>query len=296
MYGATRWLGLGGSRLIQPSELMKIAMILAIAFMLGKPTVNSARIRYVVYTIILMIIPAILILMEPDLGTAIVLLPVVFAMVFSSGTPIKPLLKLIVLGILLLSFLLALVLVPERLNWDDATKERLIKPFGLKMYHRNRIMVFFDNEADPLGSGWSKRQSQIAVGSGQLWGKGYGKGTQNILGFLPKTVAPTDFIFSVIAEESGFAGSATVLALFAILIWRGMMTATKTADKSARLLCVGLIAMLFCHIFVNISMTIGLLPTTGIPLPLISYGGTFMTGVMSTLGIIQSIHMRIPRI
>ena len=118
------------------------------------------------------------------------------------------------------------------------------------------------------------------------------QGTQNILGFLPRTVAPTDFVFSVIAEETGFVGTLTTLTLFSLLLYGGMLAAARASDKMGRLLCVGLMATLFCHIFINIAMTVGLMPVTGIPLPLVSYGGTFMVCTMSALGIVQSVHIR----
>lgn len=295
IYGATRWLGFGSVRLIQPAELMKIALVLFIARILGRPGIDLTQQRYLFACLGLVAVPVILIMLQPDLGTALVLLPVVFAMMFCSGMKLKPLIIIMLAGLAFLALVAALVLVPEYLEWDDAAKEKMIRPLGLRMYHRERIMVFFDSETDPLGTGWSKRQSQLAVGSGQLWGKGYLQGTQNVLGFLPKTVAPTDFIFSVIAEEKGFAGAAVVLALFTLVIVRGMNTAARIDDKSARLMCVGLSTLVFCHVFINTGMAIGLLPTTGLPLPLISYGGTFIVGVMSMLGIIQSVHVRSPK-
>jgi rod shape determining protein RodA len=147
-------------------------------------------------------------------------------------------------------------------------------------------------DSDPMGAGWNKRQSEIAVGSGGLVGKGFRKGTQNMLGFLPKTVAPTDFIFSVITEEMGFMGSALILGAFAVLILGGLQAAMAGNDRFGRLLCVGVIAMLFSHVVVNVSMTIGLMPVTGLPLPLISYGGTFMVSILAALGMAQSVYIR----
>jgi rod shape determining protein RodA len=152
--------------------------------------------------------------------------------------------------------------------------------------------VFFEPNRDPLGAGWNKIQSEIAVGSGGLKGKGYLKGTQNMLGFLPKTVAPTDFIFSVVAEETGFMGSAVVISLFAVILACVMATALLTEDRLGRLLCAGVAAMLFSHVFVNISMTVGLMPVTGLPLPLVSYGGSFVVVTMTALGIVQSVYIR----
>ena len=143
-----------------------------------------------------------------------------------------------------------------------------------------------------LADGWNKLQSQIAVGSGGLFGKGYLQGTQNILGFLPRTVAPTDFIFCVIAEETGFAGALLFILLYSVLLGRCMRTAIRSRDDFGRLMALGIGVMLFCHVFVNIAMTIGILPITGLPLPLMSYGGSFMVSTMIALGLVQSIYQR----
>ena len=145
-----------------------------------------------------------------------------------------------------------------------------------------------------MGSGWNKRQSEIAVGSGGLTGKGFLNGTQNILGFLPRTVAPTDFIFSVISEERGFAGSMAVVLLYGVLVVCGFYAAMVARDKMGRVLCVGIVTMIFTHAFVNMAMTIGVLPVVGIPLPLVSYGGTFMVITLFALGLIQSVYVRRP--
>jgi rod shape determining protein RodA len=153
-------------------------------------------------------------------------------------------------------------------------------------------MVFLDADRDPLGAGWNRQQSMIAVGSGGAWGKGFLAGDQNTLGFLPRSVAPTDFIYSVIAEETGFAGSAAVLALFAALIACGLHAAFRCRDKMGRLLCAGVMGTVAFHACVNIAMTVGLMPITGLPLPLLSYGGSLMLVTMSALGMVQSVLIR----
>ena len=135
-------------------------------------------------------------------------------------------------------------------------------------------------------------QSQIAVGSGGLFGKGYLKGTQNILGFLPRTVAPTDFIYSVVAEETGFAGSALLLVLYTTVTVRCVRAAVQARDFFGRLLAMGIGVLLFTHVFINIAMTVGLMPITGLPLPLMSYGGSFMVSTMGALGLVQSVYLR----
>jgi rod shape determining protein RodA len=159
-------------------------------------------------------------------------------------------------------------------------------------YQKERILVFFNPGRDPLGAGWNKIQSEIAVGSGGLTGKGYLKGTQNVLGYLPRTVAPTDFIYSVIAEEMGFLGSSLILALYAAILVAGVRVAWRAPDTFGRLLTMGVVTMLFSHVFVNVAMTIGLMPITGLPLPLISYGGSFMLSTMLALGMVQSVNIR----
>ena len=155
-----------------------------------------------------------------------------------------------------------------------------------------RIKVFLNLANDPLGAEWNSTQSQIAVGSGGFGGKGFLKGTQSMLGFLPKTVAPTDFIFSVIAEESGFRGCAVLLSLYGLLLTRAMHAALVASDLFGRLLAAGVTALLFSHVFVNVAMTIGVIPITGLPLPLISYGGSFMLSMMAAMGLVQSVYIR----
>jgi rod shape determining protein RodA len=198
------------------------------------------------------------------------LVPTAFLMMFAAGVPIRYLAVLVFLGILLMP-----------LGW-----------FVIDDYQKDRILVFLDPGRDPLGAGWNKIQSEIAVGSGGFAGKGYLKGTQNVLGFLPRTVAPTDFIYSVIAEEMGFVGSLGLLVLYSLLLWAGTRAALESRDKMGRMLAVGVTSLLFCHVFVNLAMTIGLLPITGLPLPLISYGGSFMISTMIGLGIVQSVYVR----
>jgi rod shape determining protein RodA len=159
----------------------------------------------------------------------------------------------------------------------------------LKEYHRDRIRTFLDPEADPLGRGYNATQARIAVGSGGFWGKGIGDGDMSGLGFIPRTVANNDFIFAVIAEETGFAGAFCLIVLFGVLILSCFAIAWRAPDIFGRVLASGFGTMLFCHVFVNIGMNINLAPVTGIPLPLVSYGGTFLVTTMAMLGILQSI-------
>ncbi len=290
--GARRWIQISGVRLMQPAELAKLALILALARLYGAPGRNTRGRRLAPVGLALALAPFLLIAAQPDLGTALVLLPVLGSVMFAAGAPAGALWKLAAAGALALGAVLVLLLAPPALGWDEARHEALLERFGINAYQKNRVMVFLRRDADPLNAGWNKAQSQIAVGSGRMWGKGFQQGTQNILGFLPRTVAPNDFIFSVIAEEKGFAGALAVLGLMAVLIGGGLRAALAASDRIGRLLCVGVTALLFSHVFVNIAMTIGLLPITGLPLPLLSYGGTFMLVAMSGLGIVQSVYIR----
>ena len=292
MYGARRWLQLAGIRILQPAELMKLAVIILLARLFGWPGRNLRRGRLVIFGLALVLAPMALIIKQPDMGTALVLLPILAGVMWAAGVPGRRLAGWAALGLVLAGGVLALIIIPPKLGMDEHSHERLMRRIGISPYQRDRIAVFLDRDRDPLGAGWNKAQSQIAVGSGRLMGKGYLQGTQNLLGYLPRTVAPNDFIFSVIAEEKGFAGCAVTLALFGVLLVALLRAAQEAADKMGRLLCVGIATMLFCHVFINIAMTIGLLPVTGIPLPLISYGGTFMIGTMSALGIVQSVYIR----
>ena len=291
IYGARRWLMLFGMGL-QPSELAKLGFIGVTAWYLGQPRVALDRWRTVAAVLVLVAVPAALVLKEPDLGTALVLMAVALCLMFAGGVSGKRLAALALIGLLGASFVVAALLLPEKLGWSERAQERAWKLTHLSEYQRNRLLVFFHPERDPTGAGWNRLQSEIAVGAGGVRGKGLLHGTQNLLGFLPKTVAPTDFIFSVIAEETGFVGSATILGLFAVVFACGMWAAEGTMDKGGRLLCVGIVATLFTHVFINISMTVGLMPVTGLPLPLISYGGSFMISTMTGLGVVQSVYVR----
>ena len=269
VHGATSWMSLFGIQL-QPSELAKLGTILLLARYLSEPARDIAHLRSLAIALALVGLPFLLILQQPDFGTASTLLPLALAMLFVAGLPLRYIVIVAIIGVL--------AAVPGWFLLDD--------------YQRERVLVFFDPGRDPRGTGWNSIQSGIAVGSGGLTGKGYMMGTQNILGFLPRTVAPTDFIFSVIAEEMGFVGSAVLLLLFAVLLVGCIRAALASRDKFGRLLAVGVAALLFFHVFVNMAMTVGLVPITGLPLPLVSYGGSFMICTMAGLGLVQSVYAR----
>jgi len=269
VYGAYRWLDVFGI-LVQPSEFAKVTMVLVLARVLGRPGVRTRSFGTVLGALGLAALPFLLILKEPDLGTAMVLLPTVLFMLFAAGAALRHLLGLGLLGLLL-----------SPVAW-----------FTLGNYQRDRILTFIDPSRDPLDSGWNALQSAIAVGSGGFSGKGFLNGTQNVLGFLPRTVSPSDFIFPVLAEETGFIGASLLLLAFGLLLSCYIRTAWTATDSAGSLLATGIAGLLFCHVFINIGMTIGLLPITGLPLPLVSSGGSFMVSTLAGFGLVQSVHVR----
>ena len=295
MFGAKRWIMIYAGIGIQPSELAKLATIILLAGRLSEPGRNRRTPHELILTLLLVALPAALILQQPDLGTAMVFLPTAFVLMFVAGVPFRYIGGLAGAGLCMVLLLLSALLLPARLGASEETQERVAAWTGLSAYQRARIEVFFNPALDPLGAGWNRRQSEIAVGSGGLRGKGYLQGTQNILGYLPRSVAPTDFIYSVIAEEKGFIGATTVLGAFLVMLVMILTTALRTLDAHGRLLCVGVATFLFFHVFINIAMTVGLMPITGLPLPLLSYGGSFLMVVMSALGIVQSVYVRCDR-
>jgi rod shape determining protein RodA len=278
LYGAVRWITLAGTQ-VQPSELAKLATILVLARFMSNPNREPAHFSFLVQAFVIVLPPVLLILLEPDLSTASTLLGVTLIMLFAAGVPLRTFGILLLGGGLLVSALLALLFLKP--DW--------VPHLG---YVKERILVFFDPGRDPLKTGWNAIQSALAVGSGGLWGKGYLQGTQDVLGYLPRTVSANDFIFPVIAEEVGFVGSSVLLSLYAVVLFAGVRAAAVAQDKMGRLLAAGLTGLVFCHVFVNIAMTIGLLPIMGIPLPLVSYGGTFVVGAMAALGLVQSVYVR----
>jgi len=283
--GARRWL-FG----FQPSEFAKFALLPAIAFILAGCTLERGGSRLTA-TLVAAVIPTVLIALQPDLGTAIVIVPATAAMLFVSGCAPRALFAMALSGILAATVFLGLILGPEMLPLSDGTRERIERVSDRVIYPhwKKRVITFAFPDRDPLGAGWNKRQSEIAVGSGGRTGKGYLNGTQNILGFLPQSVSSTDFIFSVIAEATGFLGSVVLLVLYAGLFGAIAYAGIRCRDSCGRLLCAGVGTLLFVHVFVNIAMTVGRMPITGLPLPLVSYGGSFTISTMAMLGLVQSV-------
>ena len=266
--GSRRWLSLGLIT-FQPSELAKISVILLLAKMLSeRDHVAEYTLRELVKHILIILIPTALILKEPDLGTALLLVFVSGSMMLFARINWK-----IYLGI----GITAIGCVP--LLW-----------LGLKDYQRERILTFLNPDRDPLGAGYHIKQSKIAIGSGQLWGKGYLEGTQTKLNFLPEQ--HTDFAFSVFAEEWGFVGSIVLLALYFILIFWGLDIARNSKDKFGTMVAVGIVCIMLWQVVINLGMVMGLLPVVGIPLLLFSYGGSSLISTMAMLGLLMNISMR----
>jgi rod shape determining protein RodA len=281
--GGRRWL-FG----IQPSEPAKVAIILVLAQLYGHPDAKRGVDAFLV-TLLVVGIPAVLILLQPDLGTAMVLVPTVLAMLFAANVAPRWVWSCVLIGGVAVGLLLGMIYAAEKADLTPEKREALIAATHLKPHQVRRLQVFLFPDKDVLSSGYNRRQSEMAVGSGGLRGKGYLKGEQYMLGYLPPSVSSNDFIFAVLAEEAGFVGSLTVLLLFLGLVWSGLWVAGRSQDNAGRLFCVGVISLLFSHMFINIAMTIGMMPITGLPLPFISYGRSFMLSMMAALGGVQSV-------
>jgi rod shape determining protein RodA len=267
--GATRWLNLGFIN-IQPSELMKIIIIMTFArYFVDFTPADGLSVRDLGYPLLLVGIPALLIMKQPDLGTAILVVMIAVAMMLYVGVRWRTI------------AVMAVATLPTAwLAWM----------YYLRDYQKNRVLNFISPERDPLGSGYHIIQSKIAVGSGGVLGKGFLMGTQSHLRFLPEQ--HTDFAFSVFAEEWGFLGCMVMLVLYLVLVLWGLGIAGRCNDRFGALLSVGVSAMLFWHIVVNIGMVIGIFPVVGVPLPLFSYGGTSMITTMTGVGILLNVSMR----
>ena len=272
-YGAKRWFSLFGIFSVQPSEFAKIATLILSAWVLSLRNFNLHKLSHFLGFCAVTALPFLLIYKEPDLGSSLVLLPIAASMVFVGKIKWKW---------ILITIVSVLILIP------------CIYPF-LRGYQKERILVFLDPARDPSNKGWNSRQSQLAVCSGGFSGKGIGNSTQSTLGFLPKTVSNSDFIFSVIAEETGFVGAMSILAAYLMIIVSALRTAIMSDDYFAKYLAVGISVLIFVHSFINIGMTIRLMPVTGLPLPLVSLGGSFIISTMIALGILQSIYIHTNR-
>ncbi len=263
--GAQRWLEFGSFR-FQPSEVMKLAVPMMVAWYFSERPLPAKKRELFVAAMIVMV-PALLIIKQPDLGTSLLIASSGIFAIYLTGVSWRMILGFIFTGI-----------VYAPIHWN----------FVMRDYQRERVLVYLDPERDPLGSGYHIIQSKIAIGSGGVSGKGWLEGTQSQLEFLPER--STDFIFAVLGEEFGLTGVIVLLALYLLIIARGMFIGTQAQETFSRLLAGAIILTFFIYLFVNIGMVTGLLPVVGLPLPLVSYGGTSMVTLLAGFGMLMSIY------
>jgi rod shape determining protein RodA len=266
--GARRWLRIPGIGLFQPSEWMKLVLILALAQYISSLNQREVTWTDIFKAVAIVGIPWLLVMKQPDLGTSLTYLPALFLLLFLGGIKSRQVAVLLIAGILV-----------APLAWHK-----------LKPYQKERLVNFMDPENDPKGTGYQIQQSLIAVGSGGIWGKGTAKGSQTQGMFLP--VTHTDFIFAALAEEHGFVGVSLVLLLYFMVLMRLIQNAQTAPDRAGTMLVMGVVAILTFHILVNVGMVVGFMPVTGIPLPLMSYGGSSVLFTFLALGIVMNVRMR----
>ena len=267
--GAQRWIPLGVLDL-QPSEIAKLAVVLAVALLLMPVEEGRMRWMRIFRSMVLVGVPSALIFLQPDLGTMLVFGFVTVVMLFVAGTTVRQIVVLGVLGIFALVAAFQLDILQE--------------------YQLDRLTGFLNAGEETLTVNYNQAQSQIAIGNGGLFGAGLFEGTQTNLAFVPEQ--RTDFIFTAVAEQLGFVGAAIVLGLYAVIVWRALVISATAQDRFSQLVSAGVAAMFVFHVFVNIGMTLGLLPVTGLPLPFMSYGGSFYLAMAASLGVIHSIWLR----
>jgi len=266
--GSKRWINLGVLNL-EPSEVAKLAVVLVmVRYLRDEPPKGGWSLLQIIIPGLLLAVPVVLVLKQPDLGTALILILITGTLIFVGGLNWRVMLVL-VLG--------AMLAAPVAWHY-------------LKPYQRERLVSFLNPQSDPLGAGYHIIQSEIAIGSGGTWGKGFLKGTQARLNFLPEQT--TDFIFSVFAEEFGFFGSIVLLGLYAALIARGAWIARHARDRFGTLLAIGVTGIIFWQVAINIGMASGMLPVVGITLPLVSYGGSSLIAMMTAMGVLISVNTR----
>lgn len=275
--GAQRWLVLKpiGLRL-QPSELTKLSVIFFLSAILSTHgfNINKFKNMFIVGGVILL--PFLLIAIEPDLGSSLIILPLSAFIIFAAGLRWK--------YIIIATSVVVAVLTAEIIN-----EVYEIRPL-LKNYQKERVLTFLDPERDLNNRGYNQYQAKLAVGSGGMYGKGIGQGTQNSLGYLPQSVSNNDFIFSVIAEETGFIGCSVLLSFYLLLFYSMLRTAFSTPDHFGRYIAMGMCGIFLAHSFINMGMSTGLTPVTGLSLPFVSYGGSFIISAMCGLGVCQSVY------
>jgi len=284
--GATSWIALDGFRL-QPSEFAKLAVILSLAAFVARRTGSVSEAGVVMRALAIAVVPVVLVLGQPDFGTALVILAIWFGALYLAGAKARHLGLVLVGGLALFALMW---------NLDRLPEARLRSPLGrvmaqarLREYQKRRLTIFLNPQADPTGAGYQVIQSRIAIGSGQLLGRGLFHSTQSRLHFIPEQ--RTDFIFSVVGEELGFLGCTAMLALYFFVFWRGLRIALRARDPLGSLLAAGIVSMLVFHTIVNIGMSVNLMPITGLPLPFVSYGGSNLLVSLIAFGLLQSVHM-----
>ena len=287
-FGGRRWLWF-----FQPSEIAKLCVLSLLAALYGRDRADAPGFLFSFRGFLLAAavigVPALLILAEPDLGTALTLVPAAAVMVFAAGVWRRGLVTILAVAGLLSLFVLGAVYEAEKPGVTAERRERIMRYVPLKPHQVRRVKVFLFPDGDVTGAGYNLRQAKISIGSGGLSGKGIGRGETNHLKYLPQAISMNDFIFCVYAEETGFVGTSALLALFALLLLSGCRVAFMCEDGRGRLLALGFTTMVFAHVYINIAMSIGLVPITGLPLPFISSGRTFLITVMCGFGIVQSI-------
>jgi rod shape determining protein RodA len=309
--GSRSWFGLAeGSLGGQPSEFAKVATVLALAAFLSKTTITLSNAKHLIGTVLLVFLPMLLILAQPDLGTAVVFFAMMIPVLYWAGAShfviaaiFAPL--LVAAGALFGTtiFLLSIVLSGLIIYFAHENRFAAGAVFGITLavglsvqtvydrlpaYQQKRIATFLNPESDPLGAGYNVIQSKVAIGSGGLFGKGYLKGTQTQLNFIPEQW--TDFIYCVPAEEFGFVGASVVLLLFALLLFHGIKVASLSKNKFGSIGAIGIVGIFATHLFINVGMSLGLLPVIGIPLPFLSYGGSALISNMTMVGLLMNFY------
>ncbi len=301
------WFGVGGMG-VQPSEIAKVTTVLAVSAYLSKPNVSLSNIKHLVVTIGIFLVPMVLILKQPDLGTSIVFFAALIPVLYWAGAThfvLAAILAPIIVGggalLGITQFIIAGVIAAGLLYFTSRNRFATAVVFGITLavglsvqifyehlepYQQKRIATFLSPNADPTGAGYNVLQAKTAIGSGGFWGKGYLHGTQTQLKYIPEQW--TDFIFCVTGEEFGFVGSSVVLLLFAFLLLHGLHIAGISKNKFGSIAAVGLIAILATHLIINLGMDMGLMPVIGIPLPFLSYGGSALVASMTMLGLLMN--------
>lgn len=267
--GAQRWIDLGFFQ-FQPSEFAKLALIVVLAKFFAHYYDRLHRVKYLAASLIILGIPMMLVMRQPDLGTALVLGSIWLGMAMVSRVRKWHLLALAGVGVAMLPLAIA----------------------SLKPFQRARLETFINPTADPLHTGYNAVQSTITVGSGQLFGRGLAAGSQSQLNFLPSLAQHTDFVFAVLNEKMGFVGGSLMIILFGVLMYRGIRIAHTAQDRFGMFVATGVTSMILFQVFINIGMNMGIAPVTGIPLPLVSYGGTSMIMILASLGLLESVAVR----